>query len=119
MAHADLPSRLEDMRDAMDEAMRFTAGMTYDGYLADPLVRRGVERCIEIVSEASRHIPQERRAAHPQVPWRNVADVGNVLRHGYRLVDHAVIWSVVHDHFPMLHAAIEQMLRDIEGSEPA
>jgi uncharacterized protein with HEPN domain len=116
MARADLQSRLEDMRDAMDEAMRFTAGMTYAGHVADPLVRRGVEHCIEIVSEASRHIPHDRKAEHSQVPWRNVADIGNVLRHCYRLVDHAVIWSVVHDHFPPLKAAIEQMLRDIDGS---
>jgi uncharacterized protein with HEPN domain len=102
MAYADLLSRLEDIRDAIDEVMRFTAGMSYEGYLADPLVRRGTERCIEIVPEASRHIPAKRKAEHPQVPWRNVADIGNVLRRGYRLVDHAVIWSVVHDHLPAL-----------------
>lgn len=115
MAYADLQSRLEDMRLAIDEAMRFTAGMIYEGYLADPLVRRGTERCIEIVSEASRHIPHERKAEHPQVPWRNVADIGNVLRHGYRLVD-------LRGHLvrrPRAPAgAIERMLRDIGASEP-
>ena len=80
MAHVDLLSRLEDIRDAIDEAERFTAGMTFEQYLANPLVRRGVERCIEIVSEASRHISAKHKAAHPQVPWRNIADIGNVLR---------------------------------------
>ena len=52
------------------------------------------------------------------MPWRNVAEIGNVLRHGYRLVDHAAIWSVVHDHLPALRTAIEQMLREVGASEP-
>ena len=107
MAYVDLLSRLEDILEAIDEAQRFTAGMRFEDYLANPLVRRGVERCIEIVSEASRHIPAKRKAAHPQVPWRNIADIGNVLRHGYRLVDHKVIWSVVGDHLPALHQGVQ------------
>ena len=41
MAYPDLPSRLEDILNAIDEAQRFTAGMTFDEYRADPLVRRG------------------------------------------------------------------------------
>jgi uncharacterized protein with HEPN domain len=76
------------------------------------------------LSAASRSSPRPRvtfrrsaRAAHPQIPWRNIADIGNVLRHGYRLVDHAVIWSVVQDHLPALRTALEQMRRDIEASE--
>jgi uncharacterized protein with HEPN domain len=115
MTYPDLLSRLEDIRDATDEALQFTAGMTYDRYLADPLMRRAVERCIEIVSEASRHIPPDRKAQHPEVPWRNIADIGNVLRHGYQMVDHAIIWSVVQDHLPALRPVIEAMLRDEAG----
>jgi uncharacterized protein with HEPN domain len=93
--------------------------MTYDSYLADPLMRRAVERCIEIVSEASRHIPPERKAKHPKLPWRNIADIGNVLRQGYQLVDHAIIWSVVQDHLPALRPVIEAMLREIETDDRA
>ena len=114
MAYPDLPSRLEDILDAIDEARRFTAGMSFDEYRADPLVRRGVERCIEIISEASRHIPQDRKAEHPQIPWRNIADIGNVLRHGYRIVDQGIIWSVVRHHLPPLRAAVEAMRGEVQ-----
>ncbi len=117
MAYPDLRSRLEDIRDAIDEAQRFTAGMTFERYRADPLVRRGIERCVEIISEASRHVPEGRKAAHPQIPWRNVADIGNVLRHGYRVVDQGIIWGVVQEHLPPLKAAVEAMLREVEGGE--
>ena len=115
MAHVDLLSRLEDIRDAIDEAERFTAGMTFEQYLANPLVRRGVERCIEIVSEASRHISAKHKAAHPEVPWRNIAGIGNVLRHGYRLVDHGIIWSIVSDDLPALRVAVEAMRQELQS----
>ncbi len=117
MAHADLLSRLEDSRDAIAEAENFTTGMSFEDYLANALVRRGVERCIEIVSEASRHIPAKRKAGHPEVPWRNIAGIGNVLRHGYRLVDHAIIWAVVRDDLPGLRVVVEAMLEKIWGKD--
>ena len=115
MAYVDLLSRLEDILEAIDEAQRFTAGMRFEDYLANPLVRRGVERCIEIVSEASRHIPAKRKAAHPEVPWRNIADIGNVLRHGYRLIDHDLIWAVVREHLPALRVVVETIRQEIQG----
>ena len=117
MAYVDLLSRLEDILDAIDETQRFTASMSFEDYVANPLVRRGVERCIEIVSEASRHIPAKRKAAHPEVPWRNIADIGNVLRHGYRLVDHKIVWAVAHDHLPALRTVVETMRQEIQGQD--
>jgi uncharacterized protein with HEPN domain len=115
MAHVDLLSRLEDIREAIDEAQRFSAGMSFEDYLGNPLVCRGVERCIEIVSEASRHIPAKRKVAHPHVPWRNIAGIGNVLRHGYRLVDHRIIWSVVRNDLPALRVVVEAIRHELQN----
>jgi uncharacterized protein with HEPN domain len=42
-----------------------------------------------------------------------------VLRQGYQLVDHAIIWSVVQDHLPALRPVIEAMLREIETDDRA
>jgi uncharacterized protein with HEPN domain len=42
-----------------------------------------MERYLERLSEASRHVPQELKEKHPEVDWRGVADIGNVLRHAY------------------------------------
>ncbi len=59
------------------------------------------------------HIPAKRKAGHPEVPWRNIAGIGNVLRHGYRLVDHAIIWAVVRDDLPGLRVVVEAMLEKL------
>ena len=73
--------RLQDILDAIADVERYTAGKLFADYEADPLLRRAVERWIEIVSEASRHVPQALKDKHPSVPWRQVADIGNIFRH--------------------------------------
>ena len=73
-----------------------------------------VERCLERLSEASRHAPPYLLATHPEVPWRAVADIGNVLRHAYDQVIHTRIWAVVTEDLPPLKAAVEAMQRSFD-----
>jgi uncharacterized protein with HEPN domain len=54
-----------------------------------------VERGIEIISEASRHLPDDLKARHPDIPWPKVAGISNVLRHDYARIAHDVLWHVV------------------------
>lgn len=61
------------------------------------MLKRAVERGLEIVSEASRHIPPEVRATRPDIPWKRVFALGNLLRHEYHRTDDEIIWRVVTD----------------------
>jgi uncharacterized protein with HEPN domain len=77
------------------------------------MLRDAVERNLERISEASRHIPKDLKAGHPEIPWQKVAGIGNILRHAYPIVDDSVIWEVVVRELPPLKAAAEQMLNDV------
>ncbi len=68
-------------------------------------------RCLEIISEASRRLPDELKARHPDIPWTDVAGAGNVYRHDYEDVQHKLIWGTVHNRLPALLAATEQELQ--------
>jgi uncharacterized protein with HEPN domain len=59
----------------------------------------------------------EPKAAHPRIDRRQVAHVGNILRHAYRDVDHAVIWEIVELDLPALRTVVEKMRRDL-GPDP-
>jgi uncharacterized protein with HEPN domain len=115
MPFFDPASRLEDILAAIRDIESFTASKSFDDYMAVPMMRRAVERSIEIVSEASRHVPDDLKAQHPQIPWRRIADIGNVLRHGYKVVDDAEMWDIVVRDLAPLKAVIEQMLNDLES----
>jgi uncharacterized protein with HEPN domain len=71
---------------------------------------RTLERCIEIVSEATRHIPEEIKANYPHIPWPQIAGIGNVLRHDYDLVDDRIIWEVATVHFPELRKVVAEIM---------
>lgn len=53
------------MLDAIDTVAEMTSGVDFPGYRGDVKLRRAVERCVEIVSEASRFLPDEFKALHP------------------------------------------------------
>ena len=70
------------------------AGKTEHDYRSNPLLVDAVERCIERISEASRSIPDNIKNDYPTVPWRDIATIGNLLRHNYDTVASPIIWSL-------------------------
>lgn len=75
-----------------------------------------VERGVEIVSEARRHLTPELKARHPEIPWRKLAGVGNVLRHDYETMAAPVIWKPARDDLEALEkicrAELERLRRE-------
>jgi uncharacterized protein with HEPN domain len=61
------------------------AGVSIEAFEADWRKCWLVERGVEIISEASRHLSDELKARHPKIPWSRVAGIGNILRHEYAL----------------------------------
>ena len=75
-----------------------------------------VQRGIEIVSEASRRLPDPMKARYPAIPWPKIAAVGNILRHEYRQIAPPLLWEVVQDHLAPLDAACrEELAREQAG----
>jgi uncharacterized protein with HEPN domain len=119
MSISDLAARLDDILAAIREIETFVAGKAFDDYMADAMLRRAVERDVEIISEASRYIPEGLKARHPTIPWRKVAGVGNVLRHGYKLIDDHETWDIVTHDLAPLKATVESMLLEVDGGRDA
>jgi uncharacterized protein with HEPN domain len=119
MPSAELVSRLEDLLEAVAAIAEYTAGKTFADYAAARMLRDAVERNIERISEASRHIPKRLKARHAEIPWQKVAGIGNILRHAYPIVDDSLVWEVVARDLPPLKATVEAMLLGEAGREPA
>ena len=107
--------RLEDMREAIAAIERFIEGRSIADSQADRMLQLALERTVEIISEASRHLPDEMKGRHPSIPWPKVRDIGNVLRHGYEIVDARVIWTIVSEDLAPLKAAVEAMIDEVDG----
>jgi uncharacterized protein with HEPN domain len=94
--------RLRDIVDAIGYIRSDLDNVTLEGFAGDRQKRWQVERGLEIVSEASRHLPDDMKVRHPEIPWRKVAGIGNVLRHEYTCVAADVLWRLVQDDLGVL-----------------
>jgi uncharacterized protein with HEPN domain len=99
------------MKDALVQIDALLRGRTADALTSDRVVRAAYERFLEIVSEASRGVPDDwKEAAAPEIPWRRIADIGNHIRHGYDRLDAEILWNVYEDHLGALMRAVDDML---------
>jgi uncharacterized protein with HEPN domain len=106
--------RLLDILQNIDIVTEAVAGRDYASFVSDQILRLAIERAVEIVSEAVRHIPEEQRAEHPDVPWRNIMAIGKKLRHEYQRVDPDIIWDIALTHLPALRPVVAAILREYE-----
>jgi uncharacterized protein with HEPN domain len=75
-------------------------------------------RCLEIISEASRRLPQGLRNRHPELPWRAIMGAGNVYGHDYDNVAEEIVWQTVQQNLAPLLAAVEgELTRFSENPE--
>jgi uncharacterized protein with HEPN domain len=79
---------------------------------SDKRTLRAVERCLEIISEASRDIPDAVKAEHSQINWRAMADAGNLYRHGYEHVQVPTLWETLRNNIQPLKRAILDIKKD-------
>jgi len=98
--------RIHDMLESIRGIEKALAGKTMRDYERSWLLRSAVERGIEVISEASRHLGRDLKAQHNDVRWKDIAGIGNILRHDYQRIDAAIIWKAVKDDLPPLKEAL-------------
>ena len=76
----------------------------------DPVVQAAAQRWIEILGEAASHVSERTKAAHPEVPWRDLAGTRIILAHAYHHIDQDIIGNVVDRDIPLLRRQLEQIV---------
>ena len=106
---------VDDILEAIANIEADTEGLDFARFAADRRVRQLVERNIEIISEASRRIPDDLKVEEPDVPWREIAGIGNVLRHDSGGVRPEVLWGIRTNRLVILKSAVERIRDRLVG----
>ena len=105
---------MRDIEHHINLASEFVEGFVYERFQADTRSVYAVTRCLEIISEASRRLPDEMKARHPAIAWKNMAGAGNVYRHDYEDVAAKLVWDTVQVALPALRDVVVHELAALE-----
>jgi uncharacterized protein with HEPN domain len=107
----DVKVLLTHMKESITQVEKYTAGLSKEDFLASIQIQDSIVRRLEIIGEAARNIPEDFRLTHPEVPWRTIADMRNVLIHEYFSVDENLLWNVITNDIPVFKPQIEALLK--------
>ncbi len=94
--------RIDDIIACCEKILRFTSGMNQEQLVEQELVMDAVLRNIEIIGEATKHIPDEVRAKMPGIEWKKIAGMRDWISHVYYRVDDSIVWDAVETKVPEL-----------------
>jgi uncharacterized protein with HEPN domain len=101
---------LGDMLRHIKLADGFAEGLRYEQFCEDERTLLAVIRCLEIISEASRRLPDDLKARNAHIPWHDMAAAGNFYRHDYGAITSQRVWNTLREQLPPLRKAVEQEL---------
>jgi uncharacterized protein with HEPN domain len=106
-----------DMVHAIHRIQEFTANLTDEAYLDSALIQSAVERQFEILGEAARRLSDEFRQAHPEIDWRRIIGLRNILIHRYDEIRQQTIWTTVISELQPLLAQLESLLSSLPNEQ--
>lgn len=106
MNDRDTSSYIADILQAIAYIEADIEGFSFEKLRADRKTRQITERNLEIISEASRHLPPACKAREADIPWRKIAAIGNVLRHAYHKVEIEILWKICKEDLGPLQEAM-------------
>jgi len=104
------------MLDSCARILRYTAELDFEDFTQNDVVFDAVVRRLQVIGEAAARIPPEMRERHPQIEWRKIVGLRNIMVHQYASVDEEILWDVVRNSISDLQDKLHRMLES-QGNE--
>ena len=104
--------RIEDILEAIAQIVQFTKGMTFEAFCADTKTIKASLYNIAVIGEAAHHVPPEVITKNPNIPWREMGDIRNVVIHEYFGVDVDILWETICHELPALVPMLQRVLEE-------
>ncbi|UFH56893.1 DUF86 domain-containing protein [Spirosoma sp. KNUC1025] len=104
-------SLLVDMFEALEAIQEYSAGLDYESFRSNRLVRDAVVRNIQVLGEAANRIPKTFRDKYTTIEWMRIIRTRHILVHDYFGLDYEIIWRIISVHLPPLQQTIKTDFR--------
>ena len=103
---------LNHIREAINDINEASYGLSYDDFVNNKILIKAIVRDLEVIGEASNYLSQDFRDSNPQIPWRDMIDMRNVLIHEYFGVITHTVWKTCKLNLPDLKNEIDCLLSE-------
>lgn len=108
---------LWDMLQAARDAAETVAGKGRAEWDKNKLIRLAVERSVEIIGEAARHVSKTLQKEHPEIPWSQIIGLRNILAHEYGQIDYDRLFETATRDIPRLIEKLSTLVPPLDGDE--
>ncbi len=103
---------LADILEAINKIRSYTASFSLESFSKDEKSIDAVVRNLEVIGEAIKNVPDDVRLKYPDVEWKRIAGLRDILIHEYFGIDVVIIWDIIRNKLPVLEAQVKQILNE-------
>ncbi|HNF16303.1 MAG TPA: DUF86 domain-containing protein [Leptospiraceae bacterium] len=104
---------IEDIIHSSKLIMEFLNGVSFENYVKDIKLISAVERQLEIMGEAVKRLSKEIRNSFPDIEWKQIAGLRDMISHGYDVIDQKEIWNICNSSVPNLLPKVEEIFKSL------
>ena len=101
---------LQDIYHSGQTVMKFAASLDRESLDIDESNTAGILLHIMIIGEATKRLSPEFREQHPEIPWRQMAGIRDIIAHQYDKVNFDMLWDVIQKGIPEMLEKVEPLL---------
>ena len=113
MTGRQLSEFLQDILESIADIETFTSDISFEVFRANREKVLAVVKSFEILGEAVKSVPDDIRSQYPQIPWKSIAGMRDVLVHEYWGIDVNVVWATVQEGLSPLKGVITEIYGQI------
>jgi uncharacterized protein with HEPN domain len=107
-----LKGRARDIRESCSRIVEDSKDLSRDEVFSDRMRFDGILHNFHVIGEAVKRLPDDLRAAHPDIPWKDITGMRDVISHAYFALDLDILWAGITEDIPVLLERVEEMIEE-------
>lgn len=103
---------LDDILESAERIEKYTKGIKYEDFEKGSIFIDAVVRNLEVIGEAVKNLPQDLKQKYPEVEWKKIAGLRDILIHEYFGIDTKIIWDIISNKLPALKNSVRKIVAE-------